>query len=102
MAAIIGGLGGATRNHKREGTTMTTPTVPINPGPDPASRSVYALIFNGLTMALGPDQFMRLPERERIAAAIYDTLRDGGVEIRLTGLDRLRNAHDEITRDGQP
>lgn len=76
---------------------MTMPTVPINPGPDPASRNVYALIFNGLTRALGPDQFMLLSERERITATIYETIRDGGVEIRLTGLDRLRAANAEST-----
>jgi len=50
-------------------------------GMDPVSRRVYALIFNGLSGAL--KDFMLLSERARVAAAIYDSLVDGGIEVRL-------------------
>lgn len=63
----------------------------LNPGTDPVSQRTYALIFNGLTKALTAEQWMPLSERSRVAAAIFDELRSGGVEVRLTsGLERLR------------
>lgn len=60
-------------------------------------EGLYALIFNGLTMALPDDLWMPLSERERIAAAICDTLDDAGIEIRRTGLDRLWRVAAEVT-----
>ncbi|HYJ33816.1 MAG TPA: hypothetical protein VE326_11405 [Candidatus Binatia bacterium] len=52
-------------------------------------QGVYGLIFNGLTTALTKEQWMPLSERERVAAAIYDTLEGAGVEFHRGGLDRL-------------
>lgn len=65
---------------------------PLNAGTDPASSRVYALIFNGLTHGLAAvDRFVALSEREAVTRAIYDALRTGGVEVRLTdGLEHLR------------
>jgi hypothetical protein len=73
--------------------------VPINPGADGTSRAVFSLIFNGLSQALNEEQWMPLSERMRVASVIYEVLRAGGVEIRLTGLDRLRQVASEIARD---
>lgn len=81
----------------------TGPPVPVNLDADSLSAAVYALIFNGLTMALTADQWMHLGERERIAAAIYDELRNGGVEIRRAAklaADRADQA--ERRAGGQP
>lgn len=66
-------------------------SVPINRGSDPISTLVYALIFNAVTAAVTDEHFMLLSERERVTAAIYDTLRGAGVEIRIRdGLEHLR------------
>ena len=70
-------------------------TVPMNRGTDPVSQRVYALIFNGVTRASSTAEderdWIRLSERERIAEAVYEELRNGGVEIQIEdGLDVLR------------
>lgn len=76
--------------------------VPLNLGTEPVSRRVYALIFNGLTLALTAEQWMPLDERERVTAAIYDALSAGGIEVRLAdGLERLRRVADEIASLGR-
>jgi len=63
----------------------------LNPGTDPVSERVYSLIFNGLTAGL--TEFMPLSERARVSEAIYKSLRQGGIEVRLSdGLARLREA----------
>lgn len=78
--------------------------LPLNPGTDGVSRNVYGLIFNGLTRATAGDNFMLLSERERVTRVIYDELRDAGVAVRFTGLDQLREVHDQIVaaRRGDP
>jgi hypothetical protein len=61
----------------------------LNPHTDPAAQRAYGLIFNGLTGAL--TEFMPLPERARLAQAIFASLVDGGVEFRTKdGLAALR------------
>lgn len=78
-------------------------TTPINQGTDPVSQRVYALIFNGLTRACcsaDEHDWMRLSERERLAAAVYAELREGGIEIRLAdGLAVLRAVNDRLVAE---
>jgi hypothetical protein len=68
-------------------------SVPINRGPDGLSRSVYALIFNGITRASSSAtdeaDWIRLSERERIAEAVYAELAAGNIQFRLGGLALL-------------
>ncbi len=74
---------------------MTTNDRPwMNPGTDPVSERVYSLIFTGLTGAL--TDFMPLSERARVSEAVYESLRAGGVEVRIgDGLARLRDVAAE-------
>jgi hypothetical protein len=68
-------------------------SVPINRGTDGLSQRVYALIFNGITQssssATDERDWIRLSERERIAAAVYAELRAGNIEFRMGGLALL-------------
>lgn len=75
------------------GPAQAESAVPFNRGTDSISKSVYALIFNGIThassTATDERDWIRLSERERIAQAVYDELRGGGIEFRLGGLALL-------------
>lgn len=66
---------------------------PINRGTDGLSRTVYALIFNGITRAsssaTNDRDWIRLSERERITQAVYAELAAGNIEFRLGGLALL-------------
>jgi hypothetical protein len=78
-------------------------TWPINRGTDPVSRRVYALIFNGVTRASSTaddeQDWIRLSERERIAAAVYNELMSGGVAMScVDGLEQLRRAAEILAR----
>lgn len=56
-----------------------------------------ALVFNGLTHALGRDEFMVLSRRAAVTEAIVDLLMANGLEPKFrSGLQRLRDV------DGPP
>jgi hypothetical protein len=91
------------------GPDPTTPTgdthVPINPHTG-VGETVYALIFNGVTAAssAATDErdWIRLSERERIAEAVYASLRAGNIEFRLGGLALLARVAAGQPAEGEP
>ena len=65
----------------------------------PVEHRLYALIYAGITHAsdsAGPmEDFIRLSERERIAAHVFNELAAAGAEIRLPDDDhQARHAAD--------
>lgn len=65
----------------------TNSRAPMNRAADLQSARIYALVFEGVTRVSSAST----EHRAAIAAAVYDTLRTGGVQFRCEdGLARLR------------